>query len=249
MEIFLASLWIFLWEIYGNFVWWWSIVTQFFLQWILGIDIKRAIALDNAAVLWSELGLMIMLLKNHKFEKYFIWLMIFWISGALIWSYLLHLIPIVIMEIIFTWILFCFVIYNFIVPSDKNESTTFVPSRKNILFLGIAILFVSVYNAFMSIGDFVIALFILMYIFHFGYHKSLFIISTVWILVRSAATYNYIQFGYVDWNYLIPMFFSALFAGLIAGYLVQKIHSKYLEQALKYLSVILVLYLIVNILF
>lgn len=88
------------------------------------------------------------------------------------------------MEILFTGILLCFVIYNFFSHTGKNNKDTFVPKTKNVILLGIAILFISIYNAFMSIGDFVIALFVLMNIFHFGYHKSLFIISTVWVLVR-----------------------------------------------------------------
>lgn len=52
-DIVLACLGIFFGELYGNFVGGGSLVTQIFLQNIIGFEIKNAIALDNAAVLGS----------------------------------------------------------------------------------------------------------------------------------------------------------------------------------------------------
>lgn len=45
-------------------------MTQIFLQNIIGFEIKNAIALDNAAVLGSEIGLLVMLLRKQKIEKW-----------------------------------------------------------------------------------------------------------------------------------------------------------------------------------
>jgi len=57
LEIFLASLGMFVGELYGNMVGGGSLVTQTVLQSILHIDIKSAIALDNAAIVGSALGI------------------------------------------------------------------------------------------------------------------------------------------------------------------------------------------------
>ena len=54
-DIILACIGIFFGELYGNFVGGGSLVTQIFLQNIIGFEIKHAIALDNAAVLGSEI--------------------------------------------------------------------------------------------------------------------------------------------------------------------------------------------------
>lgn len=51
IDILLACLGIFFGELYGNLVGGGSLVTQIFLQNIIGFEIKNAIALDNAAVL------------------------------------------------------------------------------------------------------------------------------------------------------------------------------------------------------
>jgi len=71
-EIIIACIGIFLGEFYGNFVGGGSIVTQFVLQNIIGMDLKSAIALDNAAVIGSEMGLLCMLLWHHRIRlEYF----------------------------------------------------------------------------------------------------------------------------------------------------------------------------------
>ena len=50
-------------------------MTQIFLQNIIGFEIKNAIALDNAAVLGSEIGLLLMLLRKEKIEKWMWYMM------------------------------------------------------------------------------------------------------------------------------------------------------------------------------
>ena len=74
-DIIIACVGIFFGELYGNFVGGGSLVTQIFLQNIIGFGIKHAIALDNAAVLGSEIGLLLMLLRKEKIESW-MWYMI-----------------------------------------------------------------------------------------------------------------------------------------------------------------------------
>ncbi len=245
MDIFLASVWVFLWELYWNFVWWGSIVTQFFLQSIIWIDIKNAIALDNSAVLGSEIWLSIMLLRKNKFEKWFILLIIYWILGSFLWVFILNILPVEILQIIFTIILFWIVWYSFIWKSSKNEKW-FIKNRKNIILLSIWIFFIAIYSSFMSIWDFVIWLLLLTSIFHFKYHKALFILSITSVIIRLIATIEYFRYWLIDLKYFIPMFFSAMLAWFIAWYFVEKIDSKILEKLLKFIWIFLAIYIVFN---
>ena len=245
MDIFLASLGVFLWEIYWNFIWWWSIVTQFFLQTIIWIDIKTAIALDNSAVLWTEIWLSIMLLRKNKFEKWFLYLIFSGIVWSFLWVFILNILPVEILQIIFTIILFLIVWYSFFWKSNKNENG-FIKNKKNIALLSIWIFFIAIYSSFMSIWDFVIWLLLLTSLFHFKYHKALFILSITSIIIRLIATIEYFRYWLIDFKFFIPMFFSAMIAWFIAWYFVEKIDSKILEKLLKFIWVFLAIYIIFN---
>ena len=246
-DIILACLWIFLGELYGNFVWWGSLVTQIFLQNIIWFDIKSAIALDNAAVLWSEIGLIAMLLKNNKIEKWMwvlVWVSVIW---ALIWANLLSIMPADMMKILFTLAIIGIVLKNFF-PSKQVKPSNFIVTKKSLLFLSLAILFIAVYNAFLSIWDFLIGLLILTSVFHFPYHRALFLITFVCVFTRAVASAEYFRLWLIDVDFYIPMFITALIAWLIAWYFVQKIHNDILNKILKYLSIFLAFYLIIDIL-
>ena len=245
-DILIACLWIFLGELYGNFVWWGSLVTQIFLQNIIWFDIKSAIALDNAAVLWSEIGLIAMLLRNNKIEKW-MWILV-WVSiiGAFLWANLLFIVPADVMKIVFTLAIIAIVIKNFI-PSSEQKPSDFILTKKSLGFLCLSLLFVAVYNAFLSIWDFLIGLLILTSVFHFPYHKALFLITFVSVFTRGAASTEYFRLWLIDINFYLPMFLTALLAGLIAGYFVQKINNDILSKLLKYLSIFLAFYLIIDI--
>lgn len=76
-DIIIATIGVFIGELYGNFVWGGSVVTQIVLQNILWMDIKSAMALDNAAVIGSNLWLIIIMMRKYKFKKWFPFFIIF----------------------------------------------------------------------------------------------------------------------------------------------------------------------------
>ncbi|NDK10031.1 sulfite exporter TauE/SafE family protein [Candidatus Gracilibacteria bacterium] len=243
-DIFLACIGIFFGELYGNFVGGGSLVTQIFLQNIIGFPIKNAIALDNAAVLGSELGLLFMLLKKEKIEKWMWALVLVALFGALLGANLLNIIPSEYVKIFFTLAIGGLVIKNLFFGNGKKSELGFVASQKNIILLCVAGFFIATYNAFLSIGDFIVGLLVLTTIFHFTYHRALFVLSFAFVFARAVGTIEYFRLGLINVDFYIPMFFTALCSGLIAGYFVHKIHSEVLEKFLKYLSVLLALYLI-----
>ena len=245
-EIFLACLGIFFWELYGNFVGGGSLVTQIFLQNIIWFEIKNAIALDNAAVLWSEIGLLTMLLRKQKIEKWMWYVVIVSSFWALFGANLLHIVPTEVMKIVFTLAVFWLVIKNLFFVSQEHKEKGFVLSRKNLMLLCVASFFIATYNAFLSIWDFIIGLLVLTSIFHFKYHRALFLLTFGFVFARSVWTLEYLRLGLIDMNFYFPMFISAMFSGIIAGYLVEHIHSDILNRVLKYLSVFLAWYLLLQ---
>lgn len=84
LDIIYASLGVFVGELYGSFVGGGSLITQLVLQEVVGFDIRHSIALDNAAVLGSALGLLGMLLyQGHRPEKWMWYMIIISTLGAL----------------------------------------------------------------------------------------------------------------------------------------------------------------------
>ncbi len=245
-DIVLACIWIFFWELYWNFVWWWSLVTQIFLQNIIGFDIKNAIALDNAAVLWSEIGLLCMLLRKEKIESWMWVLVIVAIFWALFWANLLSVVPSQYMKIFFTLAIVGLVIKNLFFASVEKWEKWCILSPQKLIFLCIAWFFIATYNAFLSVWDFIVGLLVLTSLFHFTYHRALFVLSFSFVFARAIGTVEYFRLWLIDINFYFPMFFTALCSGLIAGYFVHKIHSNILEKFLKYLSVLLALYLVIE---
>ena len=245
MDIFLASIGVSLWWFYWSFVWGWSIVTQFFLQNLIWIDIKNAMALDNAAALWTEIWLAIMLLRKNKFEKWMIYLIISWIIWSFIWVFILNILPVFLLKIVFSVILLSIVIYSFLPKSSKNTKW-FIVNKRNIILLSIWIFFQAIYSSFMSIWDFVVWLLLLTSLFNFKYHKALFILSISSVFIRLIATEEYFRYWLIDFDFFIPMFFSAMIAWFWAWYLVEKVNAKKIEILLKFIWVFLSMYIIFN---
>lgn len=247
IDILIACIGIFIWELYGNFVWGWSIVTQIFLQNIIWFEIKNAIALDNAAVLWSQIGLLFMLLRKENVEKWMwviAWAALFW---AYLWANLLYALPSDYVKVIFTLAIVWLVIKNFFFPSHwEQQKKWFILNKKNLVLLCFAAFFIATYNAFLSIWNFIFGLLILTSIFHFTYHRALFILSFAFVFARTLGTYEYMRLWLLDFDFFIPMFVTAFASGIIVGSLVHKIQSNTLNMFLKYFSVLLALYLIMQ---
>lgn len=245
-DIVLACLGIFFWELYGNFVGGGSLVTQIFLQNIIWFEIKNAIALDNAAVLWSEIGLLVMLLRKQKVEKWMWYVVVVSSFWALFGANLLNIVPTEVMKLIFTLAVISLVIKNLFFSSENHKEKGFILNRTNLALLCFASFFIASYNAFLSIGDFIIGLLVLTSIFHFKYHRALFLLTFGFVFARAVGTIEYFRLDLIDIDFYVPMFLSAMVSGLIAGYLVEHVHSDILSRILKYLSIFLALYLIVQ---
>lgn len=248
-DIFLACLGIFFGELYGNFVGGGSLVTQIFLQNIIWFEIKNAIALDNAAVLGSEIGLLAMLLRKQKIEKWMWYVVIVSSFWALFWANLLNMVPAEIMKIVFTLAVVWLVVKNLFFTSDSKKEKGFMLNSRNLVLLCVASFFIATYNAFLSIWDFIIWLLVLTTLFHFQYHKALFLLTLGFVFARTVWTFEYFRLDLISIDFYVPMFLSALFSGIIAWYFVEKIHSDTLTIVLKYLSIFLAGYLLIHLFF
>lgn len=249
MDILIATLGVFIGELYGNMVGGGSLVTQAVLQNILHFDIKTAMALDNAAIIGSNLGMLFVLLRKFKVQSWFFIFIIFQAVGAILGAQILVKIDPDLLKIIFVLAMVLLVIKNLFVKGKDHKEKGFKVNPKNVALISLAAVFMGAYNAAFVIGDWIIALLILTSIFSFKYHQAIFLLTFTSIFSQPIAVYQYYTNGLIDFNFLIPMFSATLIGGVIAASILNKIHSKKLETFLKYLSVGLIVYLIFGISF
>lgn len=267
LDILYASLAVFIGELYGSFVWGGSIVTQLVLQEVVWLNVRYSIALDNAAVIGSAIGLLWMLLyQGYRAEKWMYPMILISTLWALFWAKMLGILPLESVKIIFTLSVVFLVVKNIFFTQNIDEASSprkafFLRvkdllkfkeksaekmSVKTFLFLSFAFIFITSYNAFLSIGNFAVAMLILTAVFRFPYHYALFCFAFITIIPRGAWTIEYFQSWLLEWNFYIPMLISSLIAWALAGYIVEKLDSKLLEKFLKYLTLAMALYLVLQ---
>jgi uncharacterized membrane protein YfcA len=243
-EIAIATIGIFVGELYGNIVGGGSLVTQAVLQNILNLDIKTAMALDNVAIIGSNIGMLTVLIRKYTIKWWFFIFIIFQSIGVVIGSWILIKIDPNILKIIFIIAIVLLVIKNLFIKEKKYQGKGFEENYKNIALLSLTAAFIGLYNAAFVIGDWIIALLILTNVFSLKYHNAIFLLVFSMIFSQPIAAYQYYTNGLIDLNFLIPMISTTFVAGIISAVILNKIHSKKLEIFLKYLSVGLVVYLI-----
>lgn len=236
--VLLASLGVLVGEFYGSFVGGGSIITQFFLQTIIGMDIKNAIALDNTAALAGEIMLVVTLMKRNKFEWWFLPLIIFGLIGSYLGVQLLLFIPEFYLKIVFLLALAGVLLKMFLGdPRKKAGILSVVTDTWSIVGLSLAGLVIGLYNSFLSIGDFVVGLLILIAFFNVKYQRAIFVLSLMLVFSRSFAATNYFAYDLIDLKFAIPMFLAAGIAGTAAGTLMNKFDMDWIEGVLKYLGI------------
>jgi len=146
LDIIIASIWVFIWELYWNMVWGWSLVTQTVLQNILHIDIKSAMALDNTAVIWSNIWMMLILARKYKVKWWYILFTFFQIAWAVLWSLILVNIDKELLQGIFIVMIILLVIKNLFIKDLKHKEKWFQVNWKNIALLSAAAIFIWAYN-------------------------------------------------------------------------------------------------------
>jgi len=245
-DILIASLGVFLGELYGNMVGGGSLLTQAVLQNILHFDIKTALALDNAAVIGANLGMILILRQKYKIKWWFYLFTIFQILGAILGAWILIKIPAELLKLIFITAILSLIIKNLFFSEKKHHEKGFKENWPNLILLSVAAIFTGAYNAAFVIGDWIIALLILTNIFAIKYQRAIFLLVFSMLFSQPFAAYKYYINGLIDFNFLVPMILATFIGGMISAFLLHKIHSKKLEIFLKYLSVGLVIYLILN---
>lgn len=246
IEILIATVGIFIGELYGNIVGGGSLVTQAVLQNILNFDIKTAMALDNTAIIGSNIGMLIILIRKYSIKPWFFIFIFFQSIGAVFGSWILIQIDPNILKIIFIVAIILLVINNLFIKEKEHNEKGFENTNKNIALISIAALFIGTYNAAFVIGDWIIALLILTNIFSLKYHNAIFLLVFSMFFSQPIAAYQYYSHDLIDLNFLIPMIIATLIGGMISAVVLDKIHSNKLEIFLKYLSVGLVGYLIMG---
>ena len=249
IEIIIATIGVFLGELYGSIVGGGSLVTQIALQNILHFDIKTAMALDNAAVLGSNIGMLLVLFRKHIIKWWFVLFTFFQGIGAYFGAILLVWIDPSILKFIFIVALLLLVVKNLLFADTHKDTKGYKETYVFFICISFAAIFIGAYNAAFVIGDWVIALLILTSVFRIRYHSAIFLLTVSAFFSQPIAVYQYYVHGLLDMYFLIPMIIATTIGGMISAYLLSNIQSEKMEHVLKYLSVGLVVYLVVSLLF
>ena len=244
LEIFLASLGMFVGELYGNMVGGGSLVTQTVLQSILHIDIKSAIALDNAAIVGSALGMILIMFRKYAIRWWFLVFIMFQVLGYVLGAWLLVKIDPKLLKIIFVLAVISLVVKNFFIPEKKHHEKGFQVSFGKMIFMSIFAVLLGIYSAAFVVGDWIISLLVLTNLFSVRYQNAVFLLVLSEVFSHPWSAYQYYVHGLLDLNFFIPMALAAFLSGMIAGMILNKINTKKLEIFLKYFSFVLVVYLI-----
>ena len=244
MEQIIATLGVFLGELYGNFVGGGSIVTQFVLQSILNMDIKKAMTLDNFAAYGSVLGMLFVFIK----KKYKINLSIFSIFvlaqflGSLLGAYFLVIFPAYLVKILFIASILFVVIYNFI----GNKFSFLHKIKSGYTTFALVGLLIGAYNGLLVIGDWIVALLLLTSVLGFSYQKAVFMLTLSSFFASPASLVTYYKAGLIDLSFAIPMTAATIMGGLISASIIDRLDSDSMKKILKILGVLLALYLVVD---
>ena len=201
-------------------------------------------ALDNAAIIGSGIGMFIAMVRKYKIKWWFFIYVIFQSIGTFFGAYLLIIINETILRIIFITAIILLVIKNLFIKDKKHTEKGFKETPKNIFLLSLSGIFIGFYGGAFVIGDWIIALLILTSGFAFKYHEAIFLLTFTMLFAQPVGAYQYITHSLIDFNFLIPMIIATTIGGIISAIILDKIHSDKLEHFLKYLSVFLVIYLI-----
>jgi len=247
MDVLIASGGIFFWELYWNIVGGWSLVTQIVLQNILNMDLRSAMALDNSAVIWSNIGMLLFMFRKYKLHYWFIIYIVFQSIGSVVWAQILVHIDPVLLKIIFIIAVILLVIKNLFVKDKEHNEKWFEVNAKNLIWISLAATFIGMYNWAFVIWDWIVAILILTSLFAMKYQNAIYLLVVSMFISQPVAAYNYYVNDLLNLQFLFPMLLSAISAGLISAFILGKIHSTKLKKILKYLSVFLVIYLVYSI--
>ena len=244
MEQLIATTGVFLGELYGNFVGGGSILTQFVLQGILNMGIKKAMALDNFAAYGSVFGMLFVFIKN----RYKINLSIFSIFvlaqllGSLLGAHFLVIFPVYLVKILFIASILFVVIYNFI----GNKFSFLHKIKSSYTAFALVGLLIGAYNGLLVIGDWIVALLLLTSVLGFSYQKAVFMLTLSSFFASPASLVTYYKAGLIDLSFAIPMTAATIMGGLISASIIDRLDSDSMKKILKILGVLLALYLVVD---
>lgn len=244
MDIIIACIWIFTWELYWNIVWWWSLVTQAVLQNILHFDIKHAMALDNSSIIWASIWVMLILWKSNKIRWWFLIFIIFQTFWSWLWALFFVKVDPKVLQIVFLLSIVLIVLKNFFTKPKEHHEKWFKENLKSIFLLWLAALFIWSYNSAFVIWNWIVWILILTSLFWFHYKNAVFLLVFSAFFSKPIAIYEFYNSWLLDLNFFIPMAFSTFIAWIFAWTILEKVHYKKLELFLKYISLVLVWYLI-----
>lgn len=208
---------------------------------LTGIPLQSAIAVDNAASLGTEVGIVSETWAKVVANKKMVGLMAIPLTlGGAIGAWLLLTVPGTIIKYLMAATIIFIVIHAHFAKKPRLRSISTSRYEVVILFLFL----IGIYSNFMAAGEGAFSRIGLMLILGWSFIQSQGVKaaatmpSRIYLLIVTGAA------GLIVWPYLLTMWCSTFFAGRYATAFAKKIPDKYMRYALTVISILFVIYLL-----
>jgi uncharacterized protein len=217
-----------------------SIVTMPALL-LTGTPLQSAIAIDNAASLGTEAGILAETRKKVLANKKYVWLLAIPLTlGGIIGTWLLLTVPGNIIKYLMAAMVLLIVLHTYTTKKPDPGSINTQSYAIVIIFL----FMIGVYSNFMAAGEGAFSRIGLMSILGWSFMQAQGIKATATMPSR---IYSLIVTGFaglIIWPYLLTMWCSNFLAGKYATKFVKHVPDQYMKIALTIMSLVFVIYLL-----
>jgi uncharacterized membrane protein YfcA len=210
---------------------------------LTGAPLQSAIAVDNAAALGTEAGILSETLQKVRDNKWLVLAMSVPITlGGILGTWLLlHVSADIIKYLVAATVIFV-VIHSFVHRKPRHDSTV---SKTNYALLGIILLLLGIYSNFISAGEGTFGKLSMMAILGMSFVQSQGLKATATMPSRMYSMIVTAIAGIMIWPYLLTMFVSNFIAGKYATKFAKRIPDQYMRTFLTIVSLLFVGYLLI----
>ncbi|MDC0506100.1 sulfite exporter TauE/SafE family protein [Candidatus Gracilibacteria bacterium] len=240
--IFLAGL---MGEFYGAIIGGGSIVMQGVMLY-LGLTLQSAIAIDNAAAIGTQVGIIKESKENIKKNWKLIVYMFFPIAigGVIGTHFLIHINPDIIKNIMI--VVISLLLIQLIFFPKRKKSNQEKTSIGTYILLAIFLFILGIYNNFIGVAEGTFSKIALMSLLGFSFIGTMGVKTTAILPIRIYSLVVTMMSGLIFLPYLIVLLVATFIAGVYGVRFAKKIPEKYLKRFLIIVTITYLIYLLIN---
>ena len=212
------------------------------VQTFLGIPIKSAIAMDNAAALGTQLGIVSETPQRiAENKKLVLWMMLPITLGGVAGTYLLLHVSSVVIKYLIVGAVLLVLIHTYI-AKHKTYTGKITKAQYGLVF--IFMLIIGAYSNFMGVGEGTFSKFALVSVLGLTFLTSQGLGAAAGIPARIYSLVVTALAGLIVWPYVLTFWVATFIAGKYSTRFVKKLPDSFLRAALTIMSIVFVVYLL-----